>query len=104
MQIDQALNHTDEWIKGVTLHEGAQGWRVACATLAAEVRMADWYLCETCGDLADSLAELGFCYTLGDDSLAKQIDEYRREEAAHREYMKTHNAELRGRPLADGPA
>jgi hypothetical protein len=62
-----------------------------------EVQMADWYLCETCGDLADSLAELGFCYTLGDDSLAKQIDEYRREEAAHREYMKTHNAELKGR-------
>lgn len=56
-----------------------------------EVQMADWYLCETCGDLADSLEELGFCYTLGDDSLAKQIDEYRREEAAHREYMKTHN-------------
>lgn len=64
--------------------------------LGDEVRLADWYLCETCGDLADSLAELGFCYTLGGDSLAKQIDEYRREEAAHREYMKTHNAEVRG--------
>jgi len=56
-----------------------------------EVPLADWYLCEKCGDLADSLAELGFCYTLGDDSLAKQIDEFRREEAAHRERMKTHN-------------
>ena len=63
-----------------------------------EVQMADWYLCETCGDLAYSLAELGFCYTLGDDSLAKQIDEYRREEAAHREYMKAHNAEVSGEP------
>lgn len=38
MQIDEALGHADEWIKGVTLYEGAQGWRVACATLAAEVR------------------------------------------------------------------
>lgn len=64
--------------------------------LGDEVRLADWYLCETCGDLADSLAELGFCYTLGGDSLAKQIDEYRREEAAHREYMKTHNAKVSG--------
>lgn len=38
MQVDEALEHADEWIKGVTLYEGAQGWRVACATLAAEVR------------------------------------------------------------------
>lgn len=38
MQVDEALEHADEWIKGVTLYEGAQGWRVACATLATEVR------------------------------------------------------------------
>ena len=38
MQVDEALANADEWIKGVTLYEGAQGWRVACATLAAEVR------------------------------------------------------------------
>ncbi len=38
MQVEEALEHADEWIKGVTLYEGAQGWRVACATLAAEVR------------------------------------------------------------------
>lgn len=55
-----------------------------------EVPLADWYLCETCGDLADSLSELGFCYDIG-ENLAKQIAEYRREEAAHREYMTTHN-------------
>ena len=55
-----------------------------------EVPLADWYLCETCGDLADSLSELGFCYDIG-ENLAKQIAEYRREEAAHRGYMKTHN-------------
>ena len=38
MQVDEALEYADEWIKGVTVYEGAQGWRVACATLAAEVR------------------------------------------------------------------
>ena len=38
MQVDEALVNADEWIKGVTVYEGAQGWRVACATLAAEVR------------------------------------------------------------------
>lgn len=60
-----------------------------------EVPLPDWYLCETCGDLADSLAELGFCYNLGGgESLKAQIDEYRREEAAHRARMATHNAEL----------
>lgn len=47
-----------------------------------EVPMSDWYLCETCGDLADSIAELGFCYELGGrESLQQQIAEYRREEA-----------------------
>ena len=38
MQVDEALAYADEWIKGVTLYEGAQGWRVACHTLATEVR------------------------------------------------------------------
>jgi len=61
-----------------------------------EVPLADWYLCETCGDLADSLGELGFCYSLGGESLKDQIAEYRREEAAHREYMKTHNDQHEG--------
>lgn len=42
-----------------------------------EVPLADWYLCETCADLAESLTELGFCFTLGDDSIASQIREYR---------------------------
>jgi hypothetical protein len=45
-----------------------------------EVQIANWYLCETCGDLSDSLTELKFCYTLGDDSLKKQIIDYRRED------------------------
>ncbi len=42
-----------------------------------EVPLADWYLCETCGDLADSIGELGFCYSLGDESLQQQIRDYR---------------------------
>ena len=62
--------------------------------LGDEVQMVDWYLCEKCGDLADSLAELGFCYTLGDESLAEQIAEYRREEDAHRKRMAAHNADV----------
>ena len=47
-----------------------------------EVPMSDRYLCETCGDLADSLAELGFCYQLGNgESLKQQIVDYRAENA-----------------------
>jgi hypothetical protein len=42
-----------------------------------EVAMAPWFLCETCGDLALSLDELGFCFELGTDSLKDQIKEYR---------------------------
>lgn len=44
-----------------------------------EVPLADWYLCETCGNLYDSIVELGFCCSLGDQSLAAQIKEYRAE-------------------------
>jgi hypothetical protein len=62
-----------------------------------EVPMADWYLCETCGDLADSLSELGFCYTLGDgESLKQQLKEYRQAEQEDKErqarWNATHNA------------
>ncbi len=67
-----------------------------------EVPMPDWYLCETCGDIADSLAEVGFCYTLGDESLKEQIEEYRREEAQRREYTMTHN-DKHNRPASAGP-
>lgn len=56
-----------------------------------EVPMSDWYLCETCGDLADSVAELGFCYSLGGGaSLKEQVAEYRETEAAEREWQKAH--------------
>ena len=54
---------------------------IACG----DVPMTDWYLCETCGDLADSISELGFCYNLGGESLQQQVAEYRAEEAAARE-------------------
>lgn len=68
-----------------------------------EVPLADWYLCETCGDLADSLGELDFCYNLGGESLQQQIAEYRETEAAEREWQKTHSAGIHraaeGRPV-----
>jgi len=38
MTIEEALAFADEWSKGVTLYEGAQGWRVVCMLLAEEVR------------------------------------------------------------------
>jgi hypothetical protein len=38
MQVDEAMTLAEIWIKGVTVYEGAQGWRVACHTLATEVR------------------------------------------------------------------
>lgn len=60
-----------------------------------EVPLANWYLCEMCGDLADSITELGFCYTLGDDSLKQQIASYRQEEVEmlewHRKHLSTTN-------------
>lgn len=52
-----------------------------------EVPLSDWYLCEACGDLADSISELGFCYTLGSDSLKMQIADYRAEEAASKKWQ-----------------
>ena len=38
MTIDEALEFADEWSRGLTLHEGSQGWRVVCMLLAEEVR------------------------------------------------------------------
>ena len=38
MTIDEALAFADEWSRGMTLHEDAQGWRVVCMLLAEEVR------------------------------------------------------------------
>ena len=84
MQVEEALGHADEWIEGVTLYEGAQGWRVACATLAAEVRRLrgaleqandnaerferEWYLR---GDALEAVADLAGWHT---DDEADQDD------------------------------
>ncbi len=38
MTIDEALAFSDEWVRGMTLHEGSQGWRIVCMILADEVR------------------------------------------------------------------
>lgn len=48
-----------------------------------EVPMASWYFCEPCGDLSESISELGFCYALG-ESLKQQIADYREEEAVYK--------------------
>lgn len=49
-----------------------------------EVPLADWYMCETCGDLYYSITELEFCCDIGED-LKKQIAEYRAEERGYAE-------------------
>ena len=38
MTIDECLEFSDEWSKGLTLHEDSTGWRVVCMLLAEEVR------------------------------------------------------------------
>lgn len=80
----------------------ATGWE-EMRRLGDEVALADWYLCESCGDLADSIAELGFCYNLGGESLQQQIAEYRETEAAEREWQKQHNGEHDRRTAALSP-
>lgn len=51
MTIDEALEFADEWSKGLTLYEGAQGWRVVCMLLAEEVRRQrrGEFICQKCG-------------------------------------------------------
>lgn len=38
MKLEEALQWAGQWTEGQTFYEGMQGWRVVCATLAAEVR------------------------------------------------------------------
>lgn len=38
MNAEEALLFADEWSRGLTMYEGAQGWRVVCMVLAKEVR------------------------------------------------------------------
>ena len=39
MSIDECIEFADEWSRGMTIHEGSQGWRVVCMLLANEVRL-----------------------------------------------------------------
>lgn len=78
----------------VPQHPCRPDWGIAQHLLhmAAYTRMSN---CVICGDLADSIKELGFCYHLGSESLQQQIAEYRRDEA---EWHLSHNAEVTGVP------
>lgn len=38
MTIEECIAFADEWSRGMTVHEGSQGWRVVCMLLANEVR------------------------------------------------------------------
>lgn len=38
LTIEECLAFADEWGRGLTVHEGSQGWRVVCMLLAEEVR------------------------------------------------------------------
>jgi hypothetical protein len=61
-----------------------------------EVPMAPKYLCERCGDLYLSLAELGYCLNLGEDmrELVRDYAEMQREqrERAHADTNRTASA------------
>ena len=67
MKVDEALEHADEWIKGVTMYEGAQGWRVACATLAAEVRRLRATIKAAPVAIMDTRDALGLCAPAEED-------------------------------------
>jgi len=40
-----------------------------------EVRLVDWYLCESCGEIFLNLNALEYCYYLGDD-LRENLQDY----------------------------
>lgn len=102
MTFEEALEFADEWSRGLTLHEGSQGWRVVCMLLAEEVRRL-----RDAGNLAadflrQEAAILRDCHTLGG-----QWDGEDRETQAHYDQMLaladrlaplglTPNAEVRG--------
>lgn len=41
-----------------------------------DVYLADWWMCERCGDLYFSLEELGYCVAIGDQSMLELVAEY----------------------------
>ena len=80
MTIDEALEFSDEWIRGVTLHEGSQGWRVVCMLLAEEVRRLRDAGSEAADILRQEATILRDCHTLDG-----KWDEEDRETQAHYE-------------------
>lgn len=62
MTIDEALEFADEWSRGLTLYEGAQGWRVVCMMLAEEVRKQR----DEVGKLRAFAQDVMQCWPMGD--------------------------------------
>lgn len=61
MTVDEAIVFADEWSRGMTIHEGSQGWRVVCMILADEVRnlRRGEFICQKCGLRKDDEHEHG---------------------------------------------
>lgn len=58
----------------------------------AEMQLSDWYLCETCGDLFDSIYELGFCCNIGGESLKQQVEDYMKAERERKQRLSERKA------------
>ena len=79
MTIDECLEFADEWSKGLTLYEGAQGWRVVCMLLAEEVRRQQKETAEV-KDVMHSLA--GTLWRLDREGYIRDLDHGDEETAA----------------------
>lgn len=67
MTIDECLKFADEWSRGMTYHEGSQGWRVVCMLLAKEVREYRARLNAAPPAIMDTRDALGICAPTEDD-------------------------------------
>lgn len=67
MTIDDALAFADEWSRGLTLYEGAQGWRVVCMLLAEEVRRQRDRIDSAPVAIMDTRDALGLCAPAEED-------------------------------------
>ncbi|MCK0507938.1 hypothetical protein [Aromatoleum anaerobium] len=61
MTIDECLDFADEWSRGMTIHEGSQGWRVVCMLLAEEVRRMRQQIADAPSAFMDTRDVLGIC-------------------------------------------
>lgn len=50
--------------------------RIKTDELGDEVCLAPYFMCEPCGDLFWTLESLGFCMTIGDESMQSKVREY----------------------------